>query len=171
MKQLVTITFNINNTEEEKRLISKITSIYFTKSESEIYNLLNAAYDKNIDCFTAVDFILSFKDNSTEEDMFDVLETIFSCISFTCKINNKNFKHNTTVVNSKINTSIDIYEAINFNTVVNVTLKEGYTIIRTEELEKLKRFKDALKGLCGISRALENKLKTLSNDIRTISES
>lgn len=57
-----------------------------------------------------------------------------------------------------------------FHTVKIIT-KAGYTIIRTEELEELKRVKGALKGLCGISRALENKLKTLSNDIRTISES
>lgn len=55
--------------------------------------------------------------------------------------------------------------------IVRIIIKEGYTIVRTEELEKLKKTKSALKALCGISRALENKLKTLSNDIRTISES
>lgn len=48
--------------------------------------------------------------------------------------------------------------------------QDAYEIL-SEELEELKRVKGALKGLCGISRALENKLKTLSNDIRTISES
>lgn len=42
---------------------------------------------------------------------------------------------------------------------VKIITKAGYTIIRTEELEELKRVKGALKGLCGISRALENKLK------------
>ena len=82
----------------------------------------------------------------------------------------KDLKHNTAVVNSKINTSVNIYKAMNFNAIV-ITLKKEYTIISIEELEKLKRAKHALKDLQGSVQTLRNKLKTLSNDIRTISES
>lgn len=52
-----------------------------------------------------------------------------------------------------------------------ITLKKGYTIISIEELEKLKRAENGLKDLLGTIENLNNKLKALSNDIRTISES
>lgn len=83
----------------------------------------------------------------------------------------KDLKHNTAIVNSKINTSVNIYKAMNFNAIVNITLKKEYTIISIEELEKLKKAEHALKDLQGSIQTLRNKLKTLSDDIRTISES
>lgn len=48
---------------------------------------------------------------------------------------------------------------------------EEFVIIHRKDLEKLKRAENGLKDLLGTIENLNNKLKTLSNDIRTISES
>ena len=53
----------------------------------------------------------------------------------------------------KYTANVDVYKAIN------------------EELEKLERYKHAIKDLNGTIRSLENELKKIQNDIRTISES
>lgn len=49
--------------------------------------------------------------------------------------------------------------------------KEEFVIIPRKDLEKLKRTENGLKDLLGTIENLNNKLKTLSNDIRTILES
>lgn len=54
---------------------------------------------------------------------------------------------------------------------INDKTKEEFVIIRRKDLEKLKRAENGLKDLLGTIENLNNKLKALSNDIRTISES
>lgn len=41
----------------------------------------------------------------------------------------KDLKHNTAVVNSKINTNVNIYKAMNFNAIVNITLKKNILLL------------------------------------------
>lgn len=48
---------------------------------------------------------------------------------------------------------------------------EEFVIIHRKDLEKLKRAENGLKDLLGTIENLNNKLKALSNDIRTISKS
>lgn len=130
----------------------------------DAFEMLFKEYVWIVEKFNPMELELDFPEHSTEKDMYNCLITAFSEIPFECKINNKEFNYTPAFSKTK-DTVIENSET------VKIITKAGYTIIRTEELEELKRVKGALKGLCGISRALENKLKTLSNDIRTISES
>lgn len=84
---------------------------------------------------------------------------------------NKTFEHDISIKpeNKKVeptnrnttNTSVTIEEA----------LKEEFVIIHKKDLIELQKSKHALKDLLGTIENLNNKLKTLSNDIRTISKS
>lgn len=147
MKQLVTLSFAIKNTKEERNKIIKYMNYYFSIPIQETYNLLN------------------------EEDMFEKLKTALTDVSFTCQINNKTFEHDISIEseNKKVKptnrnttiTSVTIEEA----------LKEEFVIIHRKDLIELQKSKHILKDLLGTIENLNNKLKTLSNDIRTISES
>lgn len=171
MKQLVTLSFAIKNTKEERNKIIKYMNYYFSIPIQETYNLLNIAYVAKLGYFRGIDFELDFPDKYTEEDMFKKLKIALPDVSFTCQINDKTFEHDVSIKpeNKKLesinrsttNTSVTIEEA----------LKEEFVIIHRKDLEKLKRAENGLKDLLGTIENLNNKLKTLSNDIRTISES
>lgn len=164
MKQLVKILFHIENKKEQVDKVVSGLYKFFSIPHQDAYEILSKEYVWLVEYFNSVELELDFPEHSTEKDMYNCLITAFSEIPFKCEINNKKFNYKPAFSKTK-DTVIENSET------VKIITKAGYTIIRTEELEKLKRVKDALKGLCGISRALENKLKTLSNDIRTISES
>lgn len=54
---------------------------------------------------------------------------------------------------------------------IEEALKEEFVIIHRKDLIELQKSKHILKDLLGTIENLNNKLKTLSNDIRTISKS
>lgn len=164
MKQLVKILFHIENKKEQVDKVVSGLHKFFSIPHQDAYEILSKEYVWIVEHFNSVELELDFPEHSTEKDMYNCLTTAFSEIPFKCEINNKKFNYKPAFSKTK-DTVIENSET------VKIITKAGYTIIRTEELEELKRVKGALKGLCGISRALENKLKTLSNDIRTISES
>lgn len=171
MKQLVTLSFAIKNTKEERNKIIKYMNYYFSIPIQETYNLLNIAYVAKLGCFRGIDFELDFPDKYTEEDMFKKLKTVFSDVSFTCQINDKTFEHDISIKpeNKKLesinrsttNTSVTIEEA----------LKEEFVIIHKKDLIELQKSKHVLKDLLGTIENLNNKLKQIYDDIRTISES
>lgn len=140
MKQLVTLSFAIKNTKEERNKIIKYMNYYFSIPIQETYNLLNIAYVAKLGYFRGIDFELDFPNKYTEEDMFKKLKTVFSDVSFTCQINNKNFEHDISI---------------------------------ESENKKVKptKSKHVLKDLLGTIKNLNNKLKQICDDIRTISES
>lgn len=130
MKQLVTLSFAIKNTKEERNKIIKYMNYYFSIPIQETYNLLNIAYVAKLGYFRGIDFELDFPDKYTED-------------------------RNTT------NTSVTIEEA----------LKEEFVIIHKKDLIELQKSKHVLKDLLGTIENLNNKLKQICDDIRTISES
>lgn len=171
MQQLVTISFAIKNTKEERNKIIKYMNRHFSIPMQETNNLLDIAYIAELVYFRAIDFELDFPDKYTEEDMFKKLKIALPDVSFTCQINDKTFEHDISIKpeNKKLesinrsttNTSVTIEEA----------LKEEFVIIHRKDLIELQKSKHILKDLLGTIENLNNKLKTLSNDIRTISES
>ena len=171
MQQLVTISFAIKNTKEERNKIIKYMNRHFSIPIQETNNLLDIAYIAELVYFRAIDFELDFPDKYTEEDMFKKLKIALPDVSFTCQINDKTFEHDVSIKpeNKKLesinrsttNTSVTIEEA----------LKEEFVIIHRKDLIELQKSKHILKDLLGTIENLNNKLKTLSNDIRTISES
>lgn len=164
MKKLIKIRFCIENKKEQVDKVVSGLHEFFDMCHQDAFEMLFKEYVWIVEKFNPMELELDFPEHSTEKDMYNCLITAFSEIPFECKINNKEFNYTPAFSKTK-DTVIENSET------VKIITKAGYTIIRTEELEELKRVKGALKGLCGISRALENKLKTLSNDIRTISES
>lgn len=164
MKQLIKILFHIENKKEQVDKVVSGLHKFFSIPHQDAYEILSKEYIWIVERFNSVELELDFPECSTKDDMYNYLITAFSEIPFECKINDKKFKYIPAFSKTK-DTVIENSEA------VRIITKAGYTIISTEELEKLRRAKSALKDLRGISRALENKLKTLSNDIRTISES
>lgn len=164
MKQLVKILFNIENKKEQVDKVVSGLHKFFSIPHQDAYEILSKEYVWIVEHFNSVELELDFPEHSTEKDMYNCLTTAFSEIPFKCEINNEKFNYKPAFSKTK-DTVIENSET------VRIITKAGYTIISTEELEKLRRAKSALKDLHGISRALENKLKTLSNDIRTISES
>ena len=164
MKQLVKILFHIENKKEQVDKVVSGLNEFFGIPHQDAYEILSKEYIWRIERFNSVELELDFPEHSTKKDMYNYLITAFSEIPFECKINNEEFNY--TPAFSKTKDTV-----VEGSEIVRIIIKEGYTIVRTEELKKLKKTKSALKALCGISRALENKLKTLSNDIRTISES
>lgn len=164
MKQLIKILFHIENKKEQVDKVVSGLNEFFDIPHQDAYEILSKEYIWIVERFNSVELELDFPEHSTEKDMYNCLITAFSEIPFECKINNEEFNY--TPAFSKTKDTV-----VEGSEIVRIIIKEGYTIVRTEELEKLKKTKSALKALCGISRALENKLKTLSNDIRTISES
>lgn len=164
MKKLIKIRFCIENKKEQVDKVVSGLNEFFGIRHQDAYEMLSEEYIWIVERFSPMELELDFPEHSTEEDMYNCLITAFSEIPFECQINNKEFNY-IPAFNKAKDTAIKNSE------IVRIIIKEGYTIVRTEELEKLKKTKSALKALCRISRALENKLKTLSNDIRTISES
>lgn len=160
MKKLVKLLFHIEN--EKKQVDEVVSGLYefFGIPHQDAYEILSKEYIWIVQHFSPIELELDFPECSTEEDMFNCLITAFSEIQFECKINNKDFNYVPT--SSKVKNVSDMF---------NVTLKEGYTVIRIEELEKLKRAKHALKDLRGTIKTLESKIKTILNDTRTVSES
>lgn len=77
MKQLVTLSFAIKNTKEERNKIIKYMNYYFSIPIQETYNLLNIAYVAKLGYFRGIDFELDFPDKYTEEDMFKKLKPYF----------------------------------------------------------------------------------------------
>ena len=140
MKQLVTLSFAIKNTKEERNKIIKYMNYYFSIHIQETYNLLNIAYVAKLGYFRGIDFELDFPDKYTEEDMFKKLKIALPDVSFTCQINNKTFEHDISIKpeNKKV-------EPTNRNT-TNTSVTH------------------VLKDLLGTIENLNNKLKTLSND-------
>ena len=171
MQQLVTISFTIKNTKEERNKIIKYMNMHFSIPIQETYNLLNIAYVAKLGCFRGVDFELDFPDKYTEEDMFKKLKTVLSDVSFTCQINNKNFEHDISIESENKKVKPTNRNTTNTSVTIEEALKEEFVIIHRKDLEKLKRAENGLKDLLGTIENLNNKLKTLSNDIRTISES
>lgn len=164
MKQLIKILFHIENKKEQVDKVVSGLNEFFSIPHQDAYEILSKEYIWIVERFNSVELELDFPECSTKDDMYNYLITAFSEIPFECKINDKEFNYIPAFSKTK-DTVIENSET------VRIITKAGYTIISTEELEKLRRAKSALKDLHGISRALENKLKTLSNDIRTISES
>lgn len=164
MKKLIKIRFCIENKKEQVDKVVSGLHEFFDMCHQDAFEMLFKEYVWIVEKFNPMELELDFPEHSTEKDMYNCLITAFSEIPFECKINNKEFNYIPAFSKTK-DTVVEGSE------IVRIIIKEGYTIVRTEELEKLKKTKSALKALCGISRALENKLKTLSNDIRTISES
>lgn len=171
MKQLVTLSFAIKNTKEERNKIIKYMNYYFSIPIQETYNLLHTQYSAKLGYFRDIDFELDFPDKYTEEDVFKKLKTALSDVSFTCQINDKTFEHNPSIKPENKKIELTNRNTTNTSVVIKKVLKEEFVIIHRKDLEKLKRAKNGLKDLLGTIENLNNKLKALSNDIRTISES
>lgn len=114
---------------------------------------------------------LDFPDKYTEEDMFKKLKTALPDVSFTCQINNKTFEHNISIKPENKKVEPTNRNTTNISVTIEKALKEEFVIIHRKDFEKLKRTENGLKDLLGTIENLKNKLKTLSNDVRTISES
>ena len=171
MKQLVTLSFAIKNTKEERNKIIKYMNYYFSIPIQETYNSLNIAYVAKLGYFRGIDFELDFPDKYTEEDMFEKLKTALTDVSFTCQINNKNFEHDISIESENKKVKPTNRNTTNTSVTIEEALKEEFVIIHRKDLIELQKSKHILKDLLGTIENLNNKLKTLSNDIRTISES
>lgn len=171
MQQLVTIFFAIKNTKEERNKIIKYMNRHFSIPVQETNNLLDIAYIAELVYFRAIDFELDFPDEYTEEDMFKKLKIALPDVSFTCQINNKTFEHDISIKPENKKVEPTNRNTTNISVTIEKALKEEFVIIHRKDLEKLKRTENGLKDLLGTIENLNNKLKTLSNDIRTISES
>lgn len=97
MQQLVTISFAIKNTKEERNKIIKYMNRHFSIPMQETNNLLDIAYIAELVYFRAIDFELDFPDKYTEEDMFKKLKIALPDVSFTCQINDKTFEHDISI--------------------------------------------------------------------------
>ena len=164
MKQLVKILFHIENKKEQVDKVVSGLHKFFSIPHQDAYEILSKEYICVLERFSPMELELDFPKHSTEKDMYNCLITAFSEIPFECIIDNEEFNYVPAFSETK-DTVIENSET------VKIITKAGYTIIRTEELEKLKRAEHALKDLQGSVQTLRNKLKALSNDIRTISES
>lgn len=171
MKQLVTLSFAIKNTKEERNKIIKYMNYYFSIPIQETYNLLNIAYVAKLGYFRGIDFELDFPDKYTEEDMFKKLKTVFSDVSFTCQINNKNFEHDISIESENKKVKPTNRNTTNTSVTIEEALKEEFVIIHKKDLIELQKSKHVLKDLLGTIENLNNKLKQICDDIRTISES
>lgn len=171
MKQLVTLSFAIKNTKEERNKIIKYMNYYFSIPIQETYNLLNIAYVAKLDYFRGIDFELDFPDKYTEEDMFKKLKTVLSDVSFTCQINNKNFEHDISIESENKKVKPTNRNTTNTSVTIEEALKEEFVIIHKKDLIELQKSKHVLKDLLGTIENLNNKLKQICDDIRTISES
>lgn len=171
MQQLVTISFAIKNTKEERNKIIKYMNRHFSIPVQETNNLLDIAYIAELVYFRAIDFELDFPDEYTEEDMFKKLKTALPDVSFTCQINNKTFEHDISIKPENKKVEPTNRNTTNISVTIEKALKEEFVIIHRKDLEKLKKAENGLKDLLGTIENLNNKLKALSNDIRTISES
>lgn len=171
MRQLVTISFAIKNTTEEKTKIVKCMNMHFSIPIKETYDQLNLAYVKELVYFRAIDFELDFPDGYTEEDIFKKLETVFSDISFVCQINDKTFEHSISIKSENKKVEPTNESATNASVKIEEALREEFVIIHREDLIELQKNKHVLKDLLGTIETLNNKLKQICNDIRTISES
>ena len=130
MQQLVTISFAIKNTKEERNKIIKYMNRHFSIPVQETNNLLDIAYIAELVYFRAIDFELDFPDEYTEEDMFKKLKIALPDVSFTCQINNKTFEHDISIKpeNKKV-------EPTNRNTTnISVTIEKA--LKELAELEK-----------------------------------
>lgn len=153
MQQSIRIQFLMENTEKNRKQIAKNMNLNFNIPIKEIYDKLTLAYSNNLRLFQTVKFNLSFPNNYKEKDIFKKLEEMFPNISFILHINEIIFNHNVNIVNNdKIIEDPNLFE---------ITLKKGYTIISIEELEKLKRAKNALRDLYKTISVLENELKEI----------
>ena len=172
MQQSIRIQFIMENTEKNRKQIAKNMNLNFNIPIKEIYDKLALAYSDNLRLFQTVKFDLSFPSNYKEKDIFKKLEEMFPNISCICNINEIIFNHNVNIVNNDINANkMSNDKIIEDPNLFEITLKKGYTIISIEELEKLKRAKNALRDLYKTISVLENELKEIWNDTRTISES
>lgn len=171
MQQLVTISFAIKNTKEERNKIIKYMNYYFSIPIQETYNLLHTQYSAKLGYFRGIDFELDFPDKYTEEDMFEKLKTALTDVPFACQINNKTFGHDISIKPENKKVEPTNKSTTNISVTIEEALKEEFVIIHRKDLEKLKRAENGLKDLLGTIENLNNKLKALSNDIRTISES
>lgn len=171
MQQLVTISFAIKNTKEERNKIIKYMNYYFSIPIQETYNLLHTQYLAKLGYFRGIDFELDFPDKYTEEDMFEKLKTALTDVTFACQINNKTFGHDISIKPENKKVEPTNKSTTNISVTIEEALKEEFVIIHRKDLEKLKRTENGLKDLLGTIENLNNKLKALSNDIRTISES
>ena len=171
MQQLVTISFAIKNTKEERNKIIKYMNRNFSIPMQETNNLLDIAYIAELVYFRAIDFELDFPDKYTEEDMFEKLKTALTDVSFTCQINNKTFEHDISIESENKKVKPTNRNTTNTSVTIEEALKEEFVIIYRKDLIELQKSKHILKDLLGTIENLNNKLKTLLDDIRTISES
>ena len=114
---------------------------------------------------------LSFAIKNTEKDVFKKLKTALSDVSFTCQINDKTFEHSPSIKPENKKIKLTNRNTTNTSVIIKKAPKEEFVIVRRKDLEKLKRAENGLKDLLGTIENLNNKLKALSNDIRTISKS
>lgn len=163
MQQSIRIQFLMENTEKNRKQIAKNMNLNFNIPIKEIYDKLTLAYSNNLRLFQTVKFDLSFPNDYKEKDIFKKLEEMFPNISFMLHINEIIFNHNVNIVNNDISTNkkMSNNKIIEDPNLFEITLKKGYTIISIEELEKLKRAKNALRDLYGTISALENELKEI----------
>jgi paraquat-inducible protein B len=103
--------------------------------------------------------------------MFEKLKTALTDVSFTCQINNKTFEHDISIESENKKVKPTNRNTTNTSVTIEEALKEEFVIIHRKDLIELQKSKHILKDLLGTIENLNNKLKTLSNDIRTISES
>lgn len=161
MKQLVTLSFAIKNAKEEKNKIIKYMQ--------EICNLLDITYISELAYFRT--FELDFPNKYTEEDVFKKLKTALSDVSFTCQINDKTFEHNPSIKPKNKKIELTNRNTTNTSVIIKKALKEEFVIIHKKDLIELQKSKHVLKDLLGTIENLNNKLKQIYDDIRTISES
>ena len=171
MQQLVTISFAIKNTKEERNKIIKYMNRYFSIPMQETNNLLDIAYIAELVYFRGIDFELDFPDKYTEEDMFKKLKTALPDVSFTCQINDKTFEHDISIKPENKKVEPTNRNTTNISVTIEKALKEEFVIIHKKDLIELQKSKHALKDLLGTIENLNNKLKQIYDDIRTISES
>lgn len=171
MRQLVTISFAIKNAKEERNKIIKYMNYYFSIPIQETYNLLHTQYSAKLGYFRGIDFELDFPDKYTEEDMFEKLKTALTDVSFTCQINNKTFEHDISIESENKKVKPTNRNTTNTSVTIEEALKEEFVIIHRKDLIELQKSKHVLKDLLGTIENLNNKLKQICDDIRTISES
>lgn len=171
MQQLVTMSFAIKNTKEERNKIIKYMNRHFSIPVQETNNLLDIAYIAELVYFRVIDFELDFPDEYTEEDMFKKLKTALLDVSFTCQINDKTFEHDISIKPENKKVEPTNRNTTNISVTIEKALKEEFVIIHKKDLIELQKSKHALKDLLGTIENLNNKLKQIYDDIRTISES
>lgn len=98
-------------------------------------------------------------------------QTVFSDISFVCQINDKAFEHSISIKSENKKVEPTNESATNASVKIEEALREEFVIIHREDLIELQKNKHVLKDLLGTIETLNNKLKQICDDIRTISES